>query len=100
MTRSDIFTPGAMVGLIELTAAGQAGGRGRGSDEFDDGFVIHLWPTSPVPRYEREAAILHLVPLAGAGRTMQDRHAQCQLVGQLLKFDLPQADVLQSCLRP
>jgi hypothetical protein len=62
--------------FIELAADGQARGRCRGADEFDDGAVVCQRSAAPVSGDEREKAVLDLVPLAGAGRQMKDGDGQ------------------------
>src|SRR6185437_8651448 len=86
------FDSGGIEVFVEFATDGQTGCRGGRADEFDDGAVIDERPSAPVPRDEREEAVLDLVPFAGAGRKMEDGDGQSQLVGELLQFGLPEAD--------
>ena len=85
------FDAGGIESSIEFTSDGQAGRRRGCADEFDDGLVVGERPPSPVPGDEREEPMLDLVPFAGAGRQVQHRDGEAKLVGEFLKFDLPQA---------
>jgi len=53
--------------LVELCAHLQAGVRGGGGDELDDGAIAAQRLAAPVDRDEREQPVLDLVPFAGAG---------------------------------
>ena len=56
-------------------------------------WMMTLWLTSGLPRLlgdVGEQSVLDAVPLAGAGRQMDDRHGEARLVGEALQLAFPQ----------
>ena len=79
------IAPGVQAGL-DL----QPRRRGRGRDQFDDHPMAHQRTAAPIPRDVREQPVLDLVPLARARREVADGDLQARLVGEPLKFHLPE----------
>lgn len=59
-------------------------------DELDDSLIADQRPTSPVLGDERKKPVFNFVPFAGSGRQMADVDFETDLVGESLKFKLPQ----------
>ncbi len=53
-------------------------------------WVMNLWLTTN----DEEEAVFDLVPFAGAGREMADRHGEPGLGGELLQLHLPESDAI------
>ena len=64
------------------------GSRGR-RDQADDRLVVAERLAAPIGGDEREEAVLHLIPLARAGRKMTDPDGELRLVRQRLELELP-----------
>ena len=80
--------------LVQLGTNLEAGLGCRCGDQLDDGPIAAQGLAPPVDGDEREETMLDLIPLAGAGRQVADRDGQFELVGQLLKLDLPQTHAI------
>ena len=68
-------------------------GRGCG-DELDDGAIAAQGLAPPVDGDEREEAVLDFIPFAGSGRQMTNRDRYPELIGKLLKLDLPETNAV------
>src|SRR5271165_509391 len=75
---------------IDVAGDGEAGlGRG-GAYQLDDDLVADERLAAPVLGDVGEESVLDAVPLAGAGRQMDDRHGEARLVGEALQLAFPQ----------
>src|SRR5258705_3721006 len=74
---------------VEFTAHSETGFGSGGRDQLDDDPIADEWLGTPVLADEGEEAGLDLVPLAGAGRQVADRHVEVELVGQRLQLPVP-----------
>ena len=75
--------------FVQLGAHFEAGIGCRRGDQLDDRAIAAQRFAAPVDCDERKQTMLDLVPLAGAGRQVANRDGKLELVGQLLKLDLP-----------
>src|SRR5258708_3409145 len=80
---------GGIAPTVESGADDETASVGRVADEVDDGLVGPQRAPAPVDGDEREQAMLHLVPLAGAGREVADVDRYVELVGDALQLVLP-----------
>jgi hypothetical protein len=80
---------GGIAPTIKSGAHDETTSVGGVADEVDDGLVGPQRAPAPVDRDEREQAMLHLVPLAGAGRKVADVDRYVELVGDALQLVLP-----------
>jgi len=67
------------------------GGRGA-DDQLDNHLMADQGLATPVLCDVGEQTVLDAVPLGGAGRMVGDCHCQARLIGETLKFALPQPD--------
>ena len=75
---------------IEVAGNGESfAGRG-GGDQLDDDLMADERLAAPVLGDVGEQSVLDAVPLAGAGRQMDDRHGEARLVGEALQLAFPQ----------
>src|SRR5271165_6462896 len=75
---------------IEVAGNGESfDGRG-GGDQLDDDLMADERLAAPVLGDVGEQSVLDAVPLAGAGRQMDDRHGEARLVGEALQLAFPQ----------
>src|SRR6201993_1580610 len=75
--------------LIQFSAYLETGfGCGRG-DQLHNGAERAQWLAPPVDGDERKQTMLNFVPFAGSWRKMTNRNRKLELVGELLKLDLP-----------
>jgi hypothetical protein len=61
-----------------------------GGDQLDDDLVADERLAAPVLGNVGEQSVLDAVPFAGAGRQMDDRHGEADLVGEALQLTFPQ----------
>ena len=80
--------------VVQFAAHRQAFGRRGRCDEADDGLVVDQGLAAPVHGDEREHPMLDLVPLARAWWEVANRDREAQIVGELLEFQLPQANAV------
>jgi hypothetical protein len=67
---------------------------GRAADPIDDDLATDQGAATPVVGDVAEHTVPHPVPFAGARRKMADLDGQVQLVGELLQFKAPQANLI------
>ena len=77
---------------VDVASDSEAGGRGGGADELDDDLMAHQRLAAPILGDAGEQSVLDAIPFAGTRRQIDDRHGKTRLVGEALKFTLPQAD--------
>ena len=77
---------------IDLALHFQTGVGGGGGDELHDGEIADERASAPILGYEREQAVLDLVPFARAGRQMMDGDLDAEFIGQRLQFALPESN--------
>ena len=68
------FAAGRILAAIQPTGHGQSLGRRRLGNERDDGFVVPQRFPPPIGRDKGKEAMFDLVPFAGPGWKMTDRH--------------------------
>src|SRR5690606_25852665 len=73
---------------VELGSDLQTRARFGRSNQVHDGLMAEERPSSPVHGDVREQAVFDLVPLAGAGWEMTDRHVESGNVCEVLQFEL------------
>ena len=79
------LVPAGVVGGLD----GESGLGGGGGDELDDRGDVGEGSASPVHGDVAEEAVFDLVPLAGAGRVVQDGDLEAGLGGELGEEPLP-----------
>src|SRR5712692_10504725 len=87
-------SPRRILAPVEATGHGQPLRGGRARDQAHDRLVVPQRLTTPIRGDEREQAVLHLVPLAGARWEVADLDGQGGGIGELLQLELPHAQAI------
>src|SRR5712692_4178529 len=87
-------SPRRILAPVEATGHGQPLRGGRARDQAHDRLVVPQRLTTPIRGDEREQAVLHLVPLAGARWEVADLEGQGGGIGELLQLELPHAQAI------